>query len=694
MTSRGGIAGLFHPVMKQPAEMLGQRRTRALRDLTARAGKEKTSEEAFRLAAETLSEFELDVPFAIFYQIDVERREARLIARAGTMPDALAIPTVDLKTPQSSFWPLDEVASFSQPLQVNDLEAQFHLCGPYPEGLKTALVLPIMLPGSESPTAIFIAGVSSRLALNQAYRSFYDLVAAAVTSTVVNARVHEEERRRAEALAEIDRAKTAFFSNVSHEFRTPLTLMLGPLEDELRELATLPPDRRERLNMVHRNALRLLKLVNALLDFSTIEAGRSRASFEPIDLATFTAELAGIFRSAVENGGLTLTVDCPPLPEPVYVDRQMWEKIVLNLLSNAFKHTFAGGIDVTLRWRGDYAELAVKDSGIGIPEAELPRLFDRFHRVKGANSRTHEGTGIGLALIKELIRLHGGTVRAESQEGRGSSFTVTVRAGRAHLPADALAAQSSQAATESQAAAYVEEALAWTSDIPAASTRHISPVEGICSPVLEAAGAPCQARPKILWADDNADMRLYVRRLLEKRYDVTAVSDGTAALAVALATPPDLVLTDVMMPGRDGFALLRELRANERTRTIPVILLSARAGEESTVEGLEVGADDYLAKPFSARQLMARVASHLKMGKLRREWLLELERRVEERTAELVRNKVLLYDKNLELQESARDLARIQLGTRAVCVRCFARPSGTSSHGDQLYPTPRQALPG
>jgi PAS domain S-box-containing protein len=624
----GGVGGLFHPVTETTAEMLGQRRLHALRDLGVLAGKAKTTDQAFALAAQTLSEFTLDVPFALFYLLDAERKEARLIAHSEALPDTVAVPRVDLKALGSAVWPLAEVESASQTIRVNDPEGRWASCGPYPEGPKTALALPITPPGCERPMAILIAGVSSRLPLNEAYRAFYDLVVTAVTSTLANARASEQERKRSEALAEIDRAKTAFFSNVSHEFRTPLTLMLGPLEEELSELAnTLSTPRRERLDMAHRNALRLLKLVNTLLDFSSIEAGRISAHYEATDLSTCTAQLASAFRSAIEKGGLSFTVDCPALPEPVYVDREMWEKVVLNLLSNAFKHTFAGGIQVRLSWLGDHVELAVTDSGVGISEADLPHLFDRFHRIKGANSRTHEGTGIGLALVQELIRLHGGTVRVASQEGKGSTFTVTVRAGHAHLPSDRLGESRPQTSSIARADAYVGEAQLWISDPSAAS----APVEiAECSPLCAGPENSIATRPRILWADDNADMRDYVKRLLGNLYDVTVASDGTTALASALATPPDLVLTDIMMPGRDGFALLSELRAEERTRTIPVILLTARAGEESAVAGLETGADDYLVKPFSARELMARVATHLQMGKLRREWALELERRMQE----------------------------------------------------------------
>ncbi len=632
----GGVGGLFHPVTETTSKMLSERRTRALRDLTARAGKAQTTREAFALAAETMAELDLDLPFVMFYQLNAEGTEARLIAQTGSLPDAIAMPTTILDASSRDAWPLLEVARSGETHQADDLEAHFgpFSCGPYPETPKTALALPIILPGQDRPVAILIAGVSSRLPLNDAYRAFYDLLAAAVTAAAANAQAYEEERQRAETLAELDRAKTAFFSNVSHEFRTPLTLMLGPLEDELGERASpLPPARRERLETAHRNTLRLLKLVNTLLDFSRIEAGRMQATYEMTDLAAYTTELASSFRSAVEKGGLTLTVDCPPLPEPVYVDRDMWEKIVLNLLSNAFKHTFDGGIRVALRWRGDHAELTVADSGVGIAAAELPRLFDRFHRVKGAKSRTHEGTGIGLALVQELIRAHGGTVRVESREGQGSTFTVTVQGGHAHLPVERLGSERTLASTATRADVYVEEALRWVADGPPASTAPSLPANGNgASGHHDVVEIPTDLRPRILWADDNADMRDYVRRLLAEHYEVTAVPDGTTAVAAALAAPPDLVLTDVMMPGLDGFGVLRELRADERTRTVPVILLSARAGEEAAVEGLDAGADDYLVKPFAARELLARVRTHLELAKMRQEWAVELEVQVEERT--------------------------------------------------------------
>src|SRR6185503_12522767 len=278
----------------------------------------------------------------------------------------------------------------------------------HPEPTHTALLLPLTRPGLAQPYGVLIAGVSPRRALDDRYRGFFELAAEHISAAIANARTLEEERRRAEALAELDRAKTAFFSNVSHEFRTPLTLMLGPLEDLLAgRLGAVADAQRAQHEVVHRNALRLLKLVNSLLDFSRIEAGRVQASFEPTDLAAVTIELASMFRSAVERAGLELVVDCPPLPAPVHVDRAMWEKIFLNLLSNAFKFTLEGRIAVRMRVQGGAVELDVADTGCGIPPDELANVFTRFHRVPGARSRSHEGTGIGLALAQELVRIHG-----------------------------------------------------------------------------------------------------------------------------------------------------------------------------------------------------------------------------------------------------------------------------------------------
>jgi signal transduction histidine kinase len=450
-------------------------------------------------------------------------------------------------------------------------------------------------------------------------------------------------------LAELDVAKTEFFSNISHEFRTPLTLMLGPLEDELAALApsSASSPHRERLDTAHRNCLRLLKLVNSLLDFSRIEAGRVQALYEPTDLARLTTELASHFHSAAQRAGLQLKIECPALPGPVYVDREMWEKIVLNLMSNAFKHTFHGAITVRLEsMDGGHVRLSVADTGVGIPAEEIPKLFERFHRVKGAASRTHEGTGIGLSLVRELVQLHSGSVHVESEMGSGSRFVVELKGGSAHLPTDKVAqsAGASHRSSESNrsTAAFVQEAAHWSPAATPVKEWYLADGAAAAPAPTHAAGPHASTkgsgpRRRVLLADDNADMRHYIARILGDHYDVLAVSDGQAALEAARASAPDLVLSDVMMPRLDGFGLVKALRSEEKTQTLPIILVSARAGEESAVESLDAGANDYLVKPFSARELLARVRTHVDLSRLQRAWEGELERRIEERTAELRR---------------------------------------------------------
>ncbi len=368
--------------------------------------------------------------------------------------------------------------------------------------------------------------------------------------------------------------------------------------------------------------MRLLKLVNTMLDFSRIEAGRAQARYQPVDLGLLTAELASNFESLAQKAGLRLIVQCRGLAasEPAYVDRDMWEKIVLNLLSNAFKFTLQGEIEVRLEREDGQAVLTVRDTGVGIPVEELPRMFQRFHRVEDSRGRTHEGTGIGLALVQELVKLHGGTVSVASAMGEGSTFRVTIPLGKAHLDPSRVGKAGEAGSASMTPAAFVEEALRWLPDEPQGNGQVLEHLEdGAFPETLAAVAERFKGKPHILWADDNADMRAYVRRLLGDRFEVTAVPDGQAALEAARARRPDLILSDVMMPKLDGFGLLRELRADPQLRETPVILLSARAGQEARIEGMEAGADDYLIKPFSARELLALVESHLKMSLFRRQ---------------------------------------------------------------------------
>jgi signal transduction histidine kinase/CheY-like chemotaxis protein len=619
VTELSGIGGVLATVHEISQKVVAERRVAILRDLSAEPA-ESTAEETCRAAAQVLASHDKDVPFALLYLTDPDGQHARLAGAAGIEPGQSASPPVvrlDGADTQNTR-PLAQAFRRQAMVQVTDLASRFDAVppGPWSEPPHTALIVPVRSSKAKELFGLLVGGVSARLRFDEQYRSFYELAAGQIATAIAKARSYEEERKRAEALAEIDRAKTAFFSNVSHEFRTPLTLMLGPLEELKREL--LAPDPQptasyQQVDLIQRNGLRLLKLVNTLLDFSRIEAGRVRAAYEPVDLATLTAELASVFRSAIEKAGLQLNVDCAPLSEPAYVDREMWEKIVLNLLSNAFKFTFDGAIDVKLHHVGTHFELVVRDTGTGIPADELPKLFERFHRVAGAHGRTHEGSGIGLALVQELVRLHGGTVTAESTHGKGTTFHVRIPCGSSHLPQEQVGGTVSETTTAIGAQPFVEEALRWLTDGGSDDEQ----IDWDASAEAQA-GDDLAARPRILLVDDNADMRDYLRRLLAAHYDVQVAEDGEAALAAIERQPPDLVLSDIMMPRLDGLGLLTRLRSNPSTSTLPIILLSARVGEESRVEGLQTGADDYLTKPFTARELLARVAANLATARIRR----------------------------------------------------------------------------
>ena len=614
----GRIAGIFSAVSNTSEKVIGERRLRTLRDLAARAIETKSESDAWKTAAEVIGENEYDVAFAVLYELAADGRLS-VAARTGIAADHPFCPTeIELGKSSEVLAGLLRQTIGDGAVEVSEADQLgFDLPGgAWKVPPRELILVPLSQTGQNQPLGVLVAGVSRRKLLDDSYRTFFKLMAGQIAKGVADAQAFENERKRAEALAELDRAKTTFFSNVSHEFRTPLTLMLAPLEDTLQNPSvSLPEKEREQLNIVHRNGLRLLKLVNTLLEFSRIEAGRMHAVYQPTDLCAVTTELAGVFRSAVERAGLKLVVQCDQLEEPVYVDRDMWEKIVLNLLSNAFKFTFEGAITVSLREHGEQVELTVQDTGTGIPAQELPRLFERFHRVEGVSGRTFEGTGIGLALVQELAKLHGGSVLVESEVGKGSMFTVTIPKGKAHLPADRLDVSGSSTKAQAQTDSYVEEALRWVPD-----TLTPSGYSGVAQEKTGPIGArDSAAQGRIVFADDNTDMRDYVYRLLAERYDVTAVANGQQALDAALKDPPDLILSDIMMPVMDGFELLRQVRENKKIASTPVILLSARAGEESRVEGLQSGADDYLVKPFTARELLARVGAHVNMARMRRE---------------------------------------------------------------------------
>ena len=602
------VVGMLCVVSEDTERIIGQRRMATLRDLGSDPSVVRTERQMLDFAADQLAGNPYDLPFTLTYLFD-DDGEARLAGVSAITPGHRAAPET-MPGSGPAIWPVEKAAQGKSDVIELDGGGPDLPTGAWREPPEQAMVVPLLQQGG-APLGFLVAALNRHRRFDDAYRGFVELVAGHIAAAVGSARSYQAQQQRAEVLADLDRAKTAFFSNVSHEFRTPLTLILGPVDELLGRATGVDEQARQELELIQRNGLRLAKLVNTLLDFSRIQAGRMQAHFEQADLPSVTAELASVFRSAIDRAGLTLTVDCPPLDQPVHLDRQMWEKVVLNLLSNALKYTFEGVITVRVGREGADAVVAVTDTGIGIPVAEMPRLFERFHRIENARARSTEGSGIGLALVKELVGLHGGTITADSQEGVGTTFTVRLPFGAAHLPTDELTEPTrSRAIPGVIAEPYVQEALRW---LPAA----LSAPSGATTTAVVPAETD-DGRPRVLIADDNADMREYLTNLLRSSgYDVSDVADGRQALDAIRSQVPDLLISDVMMPELDGLELLTALRRDLRTAALPVLLLSARAGQEASIEGLQAGADDYLVKPFAAAELLARVRANIELARLR-----------------------------------------------------------------------------
>ncbi len=644
----GRTAGMLCVVTEETEQVISRRHLAMLRGLSASSVSLNTEQEVLATVGQQLGSDLRSLPFTLGYVFDRDSGAAHLAWTSGISASHPAAPPV-IDPGDDTLWPVaDLTGARSTTLRLDDRYGELP-AGAWPEPPTAAVVVALTNASVPRPYGFMVVGMNRYRPLDREYRSFVELVADQVTAAIGSSRSFEAERYRAEQLAALDAAKSTFFTNVSHELRTPLTLLLGPTADLLADPDHRLSDRQRRsLEVIARNAERLLHLVNTLLDFQQLESGSLSGRFEPVDLAHQTRELVHMFDEAVERAGLELVTDLTPLPEPVYVDREMWAKIVLNLLSNALKCTFEGSITVRLSGGPDGAELAVSDTGIGIPVADQTKLFERFQRVDGARSRSHEGSGIGLALVAELSALQGGAVHVESTEGVGSTFVVRLPFGSDHLPPDQVVGAFSATAAEPEkdgasvaARALVDQALGWVgtdtgsgsdtgsgaeaapgSDtasgadaVPATTTSRQGPATG----QPDEPSFPEQTEQnRLLVVEDNADMRDYLVGLLGGLYVVDATGDGAAALARCRTDPPDLVLTDVMMPNLNGFELLAALRADPATCGIPVVMLSARAGEEGRIEGLEAGADDYVSKPFSGRELLARIHANLEMDRVRR----------------------------------------------------------------------------
>lgn len=597
----GLTGGVLVTVTETTERLLGERRLRTLREVGDRSSKTKNLKEASVCILEAIATNRHDIPFSLFFLSEPGQNNFVLAGSTGLEMEKTVIHGIDKLTAIAAKSPLTTI-----PVEriFETLACQADM--PWPEKPQYCCATALSWSDQDNPFGLLVFGVSPRLRYDGHYHNFFKLLTDQAVTALSNANAFEEARKRAEALAEIDRAKTAFFSNISHEFRTPLTLMLGPLEELLKGKDTLNREQLENVDAAHRNAIRLLRLVNTLLDFSRIESGRIQAEFRPVDWISVTRDLVSNFRSIVEKAGLELKIECGEITEPVYVDFGIWEKIVLNLLSNAFKYTLKGTITITLHQKGNSVEMRVKDTGVGIPEKELPSMFQRFHRIANTAGRSYEGTGIGLSLVSELVKLHKGTITVESKVKEGSTFIVTLPTGFHHLPQEYVSHEVHAGGASFVAASFLQEATALSSN------GIYDNGEGI---VAEKGSTSKDAT--ILLVDDNADMIKYLTRILEPGYRIMSAPNGQVALSVIERQMPDLVISDIMMPVMDGVQMLKKIKANPRMTNLPVMLLSARAGEESRIEGFDYGADDYLVKPFSAKELVARVRAQIQIANTR-----------------------------------------------------------------------------
>ena len=596
----GGTAGLFCACTEETDRIISERRMNALHDLSKVLSEKKSVAEVFQASVDVLKKNGKSFPYALVYSWNMENQLGLCAYTSEKLLDFYPA-SINTDKPNDRYYDLLKVIATKKPIVVDDLRERL---GDLPTGEwsippSNGLLLPIFQSNQDTPFAILKVGVNPYLQPDEKYMGFAQLIADQISTALSNVRALEDERKRIQALEEIDKAKTVFFSNISHEFRTPLTLMLGPLEELINSKGgNLSGRDKNSIETTHRNALRLLKLVNTLLDFSRIESGRQEANFTLTDISYLTKNLAANFRSVIEKAGLTLEVKAEEIIQPVYLDKQMWEKIVFNLLSNAFKYTLNGKITINIYAENDHAVFSVTDTGIGIPETELPKMFERFHRVNNSAGRSFEGTGIGLSLTKELVQLQGGNISVKSKEGTGSTFKVAIPFGKDHLDINRINNAKTETKEESFNI-YIDE----SSNLLETDRRFDEPVENISSDTT------------ILVVDDNADMREHLRSILERHYRVVTASNGLNALHRMRESKPDIIISDIMMPIMNGLQFLKEVKQDKQTARIPFILLTARAGEESKLEGYETGADDYLVKPFSGLELIARVKAQIEISK-------------------------------------------------------------------------------
>jgi signal transduction histidine kinase/CheY-like chemotaxis protein len=565
----GQVVGIFQAITETTERVLDERRLRTLHDLATNTATAQVAEEACRIAVEILSQNDADVPFALLYLLDERRTQAHLAGTTGLVPDTPASPLIiDLSTEEPPLgketkggWPLARVARTGQAEQVDNLVAQFGSLpgGPWPESASVALVLPVAQPGVMLPTGLLVVGVSPRRALNDTYRRFFTLVAGQVATAIANTRALEQERKRAEALAELDRAKSQFLANMSHELRTPLNGILGYAQI-LKKGKTLSDHQKNGLGIIHQCGEHLLNLINEVLDISKIEARKMELYPKNIHFPEFLEGIAEICRIRAEQKGIELMYETlTQIPKAIRADEKRLRQVLINLLGNAVKFTEKGFITFKVGYQQEKFRFQVEDTGIGIIQEQLEEIFLPFQQG-GEKSRETEGTGLGLTISRQLVELMGSELRVKSTLGQGSIFWFDLE---------------------------LQEVDEWD-DAANDWERNILGFKG--------------DKRKVLVVDDKWANRSVLVNLLEPLgFEVVEAINGLDGLNKACEFKPDLVFMDLVMPVMDGFEATRRLRTLPDLANVVVIAISA-----------------FIPKPFREADLLEKLGYHLGL-----EWIYE-----------------------------------------------------------------------
>ena len=654
--------GMFNQATDCTDQVLAERRLGTVRDMSEQLLVVRTIQEYYNGITAVLEENPLDAPFVLCYSVNQREtqhsyvsvevklqttvgvpKDHRAAPRELTMSlhvkarsafgpnaDRLSSPTLSAISVLSSgsgrvydssetqSWPILKALTTRQCIVVED-------CRDFIEGFAlrawdtlptSAIVVPICSESSiDIPESVLILGLNLRRPLDAKYDAWVQVLRAHLASSLQSVKAYEAEQKRINDNAAMERAKQAWFRGAANDLRSPLTLINGPIEDLL--TTKLDPSQKKQLVTAKRNIDRLMRLVNSLMDFSRLEAGRVEGRFVPTDLGTFMSELTSLFRPAVERMQLDFIVQIEPYDGLVYIDPMLFETIVSNLIGNSLKYTEEGAIIVRLRYR-EFAEISIVDTGVGIPAKEVSMVTELFHRATTAVHAGTQGTGLGLALAKELLHLHDGDLFVTSQTAEesggphGSVFTARIPLTVKHSSSD----PGSTGMFGTYSKAIAAEAVRWVKDFETDTSSETGGNSQTGSTRLND-GLLFEKSDTLLLVDYDLDMRNFIRHIFSPFCTVLEATNGKDALRMAIESPPSLILSDVIMPKMNGLELLAEIRKSPATRITPMVLLSAMSGDEARVEALLMGAEDYLEKPFKPKELLARVHLHMQVGKKR-----------------------------------------------------------------------------